>query len=273
MLTCCFVSKAYVTGWYSASVHLDNGKTLIQQLLQECQDHQHGALKRPEIHLPSFAECIEGALGLWLVAVVLCRSMVMARFSLSPPASASGGRCSSAWQAGSSNEALRALTNMATGLWPFSVSVDGKIPSWLSSWWTPALENHFPWYWDFRPQVCLQAKMNSWSILWKVSAGGICQLIFCVSSRSPVWQQHTGDSTDARYLTCIMKPGQMRQQLPSVRVVHVVYFIDVPASISCLYFAICCDDKMFSMCYAGPSSITDASWIESSHGQGIVFLI
>lgn len=107
MLTCCFVSKAYVTGWYSGSVHLDNGKTLIQQLLQECQDHQHGALKRPEIHLPSFAECIEGALGLWLVAVVLCRSMVMARFSLSPPASASGGRCSSAWQAGSSNEALR----------------------------------------------------------------------------------------------------------------------------------------------------------------------
>lgn len=70
-----------------------------------------------------------------------------------------------------------------------------------------------------------------------------------------------------------MKPGLMRQQLPSVSIVHVVYFIDVPASISRLYFAICCDDKMFSMCFAGPSSITDASWIESSHGQGIVVLI
>lgn len=98
--------------------------------------------------------------------------------------------------------------------------------------------------WDFRPQVCLKPKMNSWNMLMNVSAGGICQLIFCVSSRSPVWQQHTGDSTDARYLTCIMKPGLMQQQLPSVRVVHVVYFIDEPASISCLYFAICCDDNV-----------------------------
>lgn len=106
------------------------------------------------------------------------------------------------------------------------------------------------------------------------------EFVFCLSacilasSRSPVWQQHKGGSTDARCSICIMKPGLMQQQLPLVRPLHPVYskINQHPSHIqSWGAIAIVYNYNLFFLFNEGPISIFDSSWVEICHHQGTVF--
>lgn len=78
-----------------------------------------------------------------------------------------------------------------------------------------------------RPQICIVKTkfkfLKHFERICFVAALSCLSACVLASSRSPVWQQHKGGSTDARCSICIMKPGLMQQQLPLVRLLHIVY--------------------------------------------------